>query len=104
MNEPPLTEDQAFAALDRVLARFADDRGVVRLKLRIRERGDNELDEVRQLAELARACRESPALAQALAAEGLGAIAELDLRTLVPSAGVLVQAFNRLVEERWEEE
>ncbi|MFN7950605.1 MAG: hypothetical protein U0610_02685 [bacterium] len=104
MNGSSLTQDEAFVALASVLARFAREPSVMRMKVRVREQGDNQRDEVRQLAELTRACRESPALAQALAEAGLGRLADLDLHAVAPGTGVLVQAFNRLVEQRWEEE
>ena len=104
MDDTALTEEQAFAALDAVLAQFAGEASVKRMKLRIRERGDDQLDEVRQFAELARACRESAALADAFSDAGLDGLADLDLRAVAPRTGVLIQAFNRLVEECWEEE
>ncbi len=104
MSETTLTEEQAFAVLDSVLACFAREPSVTRTRLRIRERGDDQLDEVRQLAELVRACRESATLADAFRDAGLDGLADLDLRAVTPRTGVLVQAFNRFVEERWEEE
>jgi hypothetical protein len=56
-------------ALTRVLTERQDTPAVKRLRFRIRELGENAHDEVKQLDQLRKACREDPALSAAIVAE-----------------------------------
>jgi hypothetical protein len=46
--------------------------------------------------------RESPELAKAFSDKGFGDLTAVDPRNPGPLGGAVVQAFNRLVEDRWE--
>lgn len=98
---PTEREDRTAAILFRVLRGLADDPAVQRLKVRISELGANVADEVEQFRQLQKACRESEYLAAALRDVGLGDVAAMDPRRVDPETGRLVQAFNRMVEDRW---
>jgi hypothetical protein len=88
-------------ALTRVLTERQDTPAVKRLRLRIRELGENAHDEVKQLDQLRKACREDPALAAALLAAGLPDLAAASGPRISPELGAVVQAFNTVVEEVW---
>ena len=92
-------EVETAAAIAAILADHGDDPAVRRLRIHIRELGDNQLDEWSQFRELQKACRQSEALSAAFEAV-YGRIQ--DLRIGQPAAGPLVQGFNRLIEEEWE--
>lgn len=95
-----MDEHVAATRLAEVLERFDGTPTIRRLVIRVRELGDNVLDEVSQLRPLQKACREDAALAAALGAAGFGDVAALDTRHLTEQGGAVVQAFNRLIEER----
>ena len=96
-------EGDMAETLARVLEGFEGTPTLRRLRLRVREIGANDHDELAQFHLLQRACREDPALAAAFEQAGLGAVAELHLGGAGRRMGDLVQAFNRMVEARWEE-
>lgn len=98
----PVAEAQLAAFLQSLIEQHADAPPIKRLRVRVRELGPNDRDEVQQFRQLQKACRELPELAQALAAAGYGEVAALDPRRPDPKTGALVQAFNRFVESRWE--
>ena len=67
--------------------------------------GHNVLDEVAQFRELQRICREVPVLEETLARAGFGRIVDpTNPMAMTPEMGRVVQAFNRMIEEFWEEE
>jgi hypothetical protein len=96
-------ESQLATLLSALIERHAATPPIKRLRLRIRELGDNDRDEVQQFRQLQKACRELPEFAQGLKDAGFGDVATLDPRVPDPKTGALVQAFNRFVEARWEE-
>lgn len=75
-----------------------------RLRTRLRDLGDNVLDEVQQFRQLQKAVNESPELAQALSEAGFGRIDRMDPVVVTADVGRIVQIFNRLVEDHWEAE
>jgi hypothetical protein len=96
-------EAQLATLLSALIERHAASPAIKRLRLRVRELGDNDRDEVQQFRQLQKACRELPELAQSLKEAGFGDVAALDPRLPDPKTGALVQAFNRFVEASWEE-
>ena len=98
-----LTEAELAAVIEQTLARFEATPIFKRLRLRVRELGDDQRDEVLQFKQLQRACRESPELLQAFAAAGFGDLTKADARAPDAKTGAVIQAFNRFVESRWEE-
>lgn len=58
--------------------------------------------EVHQFRALQQAVRESPDLKHALDAAGFPGLADRDTRRVNPETGLLIQAFNRLIEGGWE--
>lgn len=100
----PNPEELALAnQLYQVLAPFEDQPAVKRIRFRLRDLGRNNQDEVAQFRLLQRACREDAALARAFVDAGLPAIQDLVVFPPNPQVGPYIQAFNRLVESRWEE-
>ncbi|GMV42408.1 MAG: hypothetical protein AMXMBFR64_41240 [Myxococcales bacterium] len=95
-----MDEQMALGRLREVLVAFDGTPVMRRLAMRIRELGDNQLDEVKQLRQLQKACREDASLAAALRDAGFGDVAGLDTVRVAPSTGVLVQALNHLIEDR----
>lgn len=75
-----------------------------RLRIRLRELGTNVLDEVKQFRQLQKACDESLRLSLALDDAGFGRIDQMDHVRVTPEVGRVVQIFNRMVEEFWEED
>lgn len=101
MDQP---DERAVASmLADVLGPFESQPVGRRLRTRLRDLGDDVRDETAQFKLLQRAVTESPELAKALHDKGFGDITKVDLRRPGPVGGALVQAFNRLVETRWEE-
>ncbi len=90
--------DLLFGVLDA----HADSMAVKRTRFRLRDMGADNHDELAQFRLLQRACREDAALSGAFEAAGLPALADLRLLPATPVVGRLVQAFNRMVEARWE--
>ncbi len=95
-------EAELAAAVGAILTRFEPTPIIKRLKVRLRELGDDVRDEVAQFKQLQRACRESPDLSRAFEAEGFGDLTRVDPRAPDARAGAVIQAFNRFVEARWE--
>jgi hypothetical protein len=93
VNEERALAERLHAALGPLEAQPP----VKRLRMRLRELGDNVGDEVRQFRLLQRTCREAPEVAAALAGAGFPGVAEADPM----QSGALVQGFNRMVEARW---
>ena len=75
---------------------------LARLRLRLRELGKNKGDEGQQFRLLQKACRESADLARDLEEAGLGQVALMQPHPPSVERGRLVQAFNVVVEQRWE--
>lgn len=96
---PPGPEGGAADRLRQALSRFAGTPVLRRLAVRVRELGENQLDEAMQLRPLQRACAEEPALAAALREAGFGEVATMDTRHVTAETGALVQAWNRVIEE-----
>ena len=101
MVDDTRTEIELAAVLDEVIEQFTEPGTLRRLKRRVRELGAEVRDEVQQFRLLQRACDESRDLGRALATSGLGIVASMDTRRVSPETGRLIQAFNRLVEEKW---
>jgi hypothetical protein len=97
----PLDVEEVAQRMAAVLAPFADQPVGRKLRLRLRELGDNVLDERKQFRLLQRACQESPPLAAAFETAGFGPVATLDTLRVTPAVGLLVQAFNHVVENLW---
>ena len=72
-----------------------------RMRVRIKDHGYNVVDERKHFRELQKACRESEEIAQAMRDAGFGEIATMGLIPPTPATGLLVNAFNRLVENHW---
>lgn len=60
-------------------------------------------DEIAQLRQLQKACKESEALAIAVADLGHPRLDLVQFPPFTPDVGHLVQVFNRMVEDHWEE-
>lgn len=99
--QPP-DESSIAALLSEVITPFEAQPVIRKLRLRLRELGDNARDAVAQFRQLQRAARESPELAKAFSDKGFGDLTAVDPRNPGPLGGAVVQAFNRLVEDRWE--
>jgi hypothetical protein len=99
--QPP-DESSIAALLSEVITPFEAQPVIRKLRVRLRELGDNARDEVAQFRQLQRAVRESPELAKSFSDKGFGDLTAVDPRNPGPLGGAVVQAFNRLVEERWE--
>lgn len=95
-------ETQFAEAIRAVIEPLAATPPIKRLRVRLRDLGKDQRDEVTQFRQLQKACREDPKLAQAFAAAGFGDVAAADPRLPDPKVGALVQAFNRFVETHWE--
>ena len=95
-------ESSIAALLSEVITPFEAQPVIRKLRVRLRELGDNARDEVAQFRQLQRAVRESPELAKAFVDKGFGDLTAVDPRNPGALGGAVVQAFNRLVEERWE--
>lgn len=95
-------ESSIAALLSEVITPFEAQPVIRKLRVRLRELGDNARDEVAQFRQLQRAVRESPELAKSFSDKGFGDLTAVDPRNPGPLGGAVVQAFNRLVEERWE--
>jgi hypothetical protein len=99
--QPP-DESSIAALLSEVITPFEAQPVIRKLRVRLRDLGDNARDEVAQFRQLQRAVRESPELAKAFSDKGFGDLTAVDPRNPGPLGGAVVQAFNRLVEDRWE--
>ena len=97
------SEADLAALIGQILSRFEAAPIFKRLRVRVRELGDDQRDEVLQFKQLQRACRESPELLDAFKAAGFGDLTKADPRAPDAPTGAVVQAFNRFVEARWEE-
>jgi hypothetical protein len=86
--------------LARVLSERQDTPAIKRLRLRVRELGDNARDELAQFELLRKACREDPALGEALTGAGLPDLTGAGAQ-LTGALGAVVQAFNTVIEEVW---
>lgn len=95
-------ESTIAALLSEVITPFEAQPVIRKLRVRLRELGDNARDEVAQFRQLQRAVRESPELAKAFSDKGFGDLTAVDPRNPGRLGGAVVQAFNRLVEDRWE--
>ena len=95
-----MDEEVLATRLAEVLSRYKAEPAYRRLVVRVKELGENQRDETLQARELQRACRDLPALGRELAAIGFGDVAAMDFRHVTAESGRLVQAFNRLIEER----
>ncbi len=102
MSNAPQPEKERADQLLAVIEQFADEHVYRRLRIRVKEHGANQIDEVLQFRELQKACRENAELADAIEAAGFGRIVELDTRRVSADTGAMVQVFNRLVEDHWE--
>lgn len=102
MPLPDQDERKLARMLHDVLEGFDHSHAVRRIRFRLRDMGENQLDEVAQLRLIQRACREEPALSAAFVTAGFPAIEDLPLSPPTPETGKLVQAFNRMVETWWE--
>ncbi len=89
--------DRFFAALEP----FEHTPPARRMRVRIKDHGYNVIDERKHFRELQKACRESEEIAQALRDAGFGEIATMGLVPPSPATGLLVNAFNRMVEQHW---
>ncbi len=96
-------ETALSATIAAILERFATTVTFKRLRVRVRELGDNQRDEVAQFKQLQRSCREAPDLLEAFVDAGLGDLTKVDARSPDAKVGAVIQAFNRFVEARWEE-
>ncbi len=86
--------------LAAVLLGRQDTPAVKRLRIRVRELGDNARDEVAQFELLRKACREDRELAAAIIAAGLPDLS-VSGSVITPELGPVVQAFNDVIEEVW---
>lgn len=97
-----MNEVQLAQALALILDSFEGTAAHKRLHNRLRDLGSNVRDEVVQFRQLQKAVRESPELRQALEALGYGDLATLDTVRPDERTGLVIQAFNRMVEEQWD--
>ena len=89
------------AILIQVFEQRAETPALKRLRVRLAELGEDARDEVEQLRQLQKACREDPALHQALVQAGLPDLSKASLSRVDPAVGEVVQALNLVVEEVW---
>jgi len=101
-HERARNEHELADQLFDMLGGLDDPKVVARLKLRVRDLGPRIKDEVRQFRQLQKACRESAPLASALEARGFPEVTRMNPARPGPEGGTLIQAFNRMVETRWE--
>ena len=101
MEKASKTELATFLAA--LIERHAAAPPIKRLRMRVRDLGADRHDEVSQFRQLQKACRELPALGDALREAGFGDVALIDARVPDPKTGALVQAFNHFIEARWED-
>jgi hypothetical protein len=99
----PTPEAELALRITQILTRFEPTPIFKRLRVRVRDLGDDQRDEVLQFKQLQRACRESPELLDAFKAAGFGDLTKADARHPDAPTGAVIQAFNRFVEARWEE-
>ena len=97
-----MTEQTDATQLHAVLGPFLDQPVGRRLKVRLRELGDDCRDEWEQFRLLQRACREDAALDDAVPAAGFSRPTKLSRIKPSPELGRLVQAFNLFVETHLE--
>lgn len=97
-----LTEQELAEIFHAVLSRPTQT--VRRLRLRLREEGQRNCDELVQFRLLQRACREDSSLALSLEQAGLGPVATYALDPPSAEVGQLIQAFNCMVEDYWDED
>jgi hypothetical protein len=100
---PKQTKEQLAEVMALIFEGRGDSPAVRRLKLRIRDLGDNAKDEVAQFRQLQKACREDPELAEALAAVKITDLPTRDVVRPDETTGRYIQAFNHMLETRWEE-
>ena len=96
-----LSDDALTDLLGEILLRN-EGPPLQRLRLRLRELGKKRGDEGQQFRLLQKACRESADLARDLEEAGLGQVALMKPHPPTVNRGRLVQAFNKIVEQRWE--
>lgn len=96
-------EASLAAAIAAILHRFDGSVGFKRLRVRVRELGDNQRDEVAQFKLLQRACRENPEVLTAFAEAGFGDLTKANPRAPDAKTGAVIQSFNRFIETVWEE-
>ena len=99
----PAAETQLADFLRALITQYAATPPLKRLRVRVRELGKDDRDEVQQFRQLQKACRELPEFALALKSAGFGDVATVDPRVPDPKTGALVQAFNRFIEAHWED-
>ena len=98
-----MTEQADATQLQVVVHPFLDEPVGRRLKIRLRELGDDCRDEWKQFHILQRACREDAALDDAVARAGFSRPTALSRTKPSPELGRLVQAFNLFVETHLED-
>ena len=99
---PKQTKEQLAEVMALIFEGRADSPAVRKLKLRIRDLGDNNKDEVVQFRQLQKACREDPELAGALASVNITDIPTRNVLRPDEDTGRYIQAFNHMLETRWE--
>ncbi len=97
-----LSDEALIELLQEVLLRN-EGPPMIRLRMRLRELGKDARDEGQQFRLLQRACRESADLARDLEESGLGKVAQMGPHPPSEKRGRLIQAFNQIVEDHWEE-
>ncbi len=97
-----LTEQELARQMYDILERHKGQPHYKRLRVRLRDMGKNVSNERKQLLQLQKACRESEELARELREGGIGEIAMMNTLVPSPELGRLVNAFNRMVEQHWE--
>ncbi len=96
-------EGRVAERMSGVFEAFEDEPVLGRLRVRLRELGRDQRDELLQFRLLQRACREEPRLGEALCEAGFDVLAEAGHGAISPEGGSIVQVFNRMIEERWED-
>ncbi len=96
-----LPEAELVEIFFKILTDRATTPAIRGLRIRLQDVGSNR-DELIQFRNLQRACREDPELDQEFTWAGLGSLLRFDPLTPDPDMGILVQAFNQMVEDHWE--
>jgi len=100
---PKQTKEQLAEVMALIFAMRADSPAIRKLKLRIRDLGGNAKDEVAQFRQLQKACREDAELVAALAAVKITDIPTRNTLRPDEDTGRFIQAFNHMLETRWED-
>ena len=94
-------ESELAARVGEILDRHAASPALKRLRVRIRELGNDARDEVAQFKQLQKSLRESPELLEDFVQSGFADLTKANPRAPDAATGAVIQAFNRFIEAHW---